>query len=181
MNIQIRFTFALAAMLAACAPTPADSVSFSGFTGEQLEVAYGALDQWCEAVGWCPVVTLDGELRIDMNSTEEYLQHGRRAGSAAHNGGDTPLSPVGSTVHVDGKFQSYPADVQWVIIAHELGHEGSDHTRYGLMNARPRAAMCIDQWAVRAWCSAVGCPQDAASTCSQELESAMVAAIDGGD
>lgn len=170
---------ALAALAAAaCAPEPAASVSFVGFTADQRTVAYDALDQWCDAVGWCPVVTLDGEMHVELITGAEYATHDRPAGSCGHNAGAVLGSAhAGVLVSVDGScFGAMGADLQWVVLAHELGHEGvREHTSTGLMRAaNPPAVGCVDSWAVRAWCRTVGgCHQDAAGTCSSEVESEM--------
>lgn len=148
-----------AAALVGCAPDPADSVSFSGFSPEQLEVAQDVLDQWCEAVGWCPIVTRDGELHVKLEATEAaYAKHGRHPKSGGYNDmqGRIYMNP----------FTTTDLEMFWTGLAHELGHEGVyGHTESGLMAQYPEVRACIDQAAVDAWCAGAGCDVDAHETC----------------
>lgn len=142
-----------------CAPDPADSVSFSGFSPAQLEVAQDVLDQWCDAVGWCPVVTRDGELHVKLEATEAaYAKHQRHPKSGGFNDGAgmVYMNPV----------VTEDLELLWTALAHELGHEGvHGHVETGLMAAYPEVRACIDQAAVDAWCAGAGCDADAHETC----------------
>jgi len=164
-----------AVFLVGCAPEPADSVSFSGFDEAQLAVAYDVLDSWCEAVDWCPVVTLDGELHVKLDW--RFERHGRRAATWGLNEGGTPLSSIGHSAFIEGPvFVQKPRDSQFVVLAHELGHEGvRGHTPLGVLSSPPVAAACVDSYAVRAWCKQQGCHQDAASTCAPGVEELLEA------
>lgn len=121
---------------------------------QKLEVIRAAFDGWCDAVGYCPEEALWSDrgrvMLVDDLPEDEYtVEHcpeGRECKTSAHNVGGDNVIVARDRVRVD------ELDALWVVIAHEIGHYCTDHTKIGLMApAQDEPIVQIDETAIRAW------------------------------
>ena len=118
-------------LLAACSSAPPESLSIDpAFSAEQRVVIDEALSQWCDSVGWCPRIELDGAAQGRIEADFDYRRHDRPEGAAAS-------STFGGTIYVDMTHWVMGKPV-WLLQAmmHEIGHYGArEHAREGIMSA----------------------------------------------
>lgn len=110
------------------------------------------VDQWCRSSAeYCPEITEDYYAAEGLLYVDPYYDaRGRKEFSAAFNDrGDQ---------HVVIRPDS-PASVAWVVLAHEIGHYGAEHTETGLMSSwvTEEQPNCLDDAAIRAWCKGQPC------------------------
>lgn len=148
----------LALLGVACgAPEPPRYVSLDNeFSIGERESIRAAIDDWCDAVGWCPeeqgwtergrFVLVDDLPESDF--TERVCPPGKTCKTSAHNDGD-------NIEIARNRPRSDSLDALWTIAAHEVGHYclPGEHTKNGLMAAAhaPADVLEIDETAVSAW------------------------------
>ena len=139
-----------------CSPTLPASVSIdTAFSQVQTAAIEDALDHWCRAVDFCPVVVPwnGGEAQI-------YADYNfRRLGlSPASQGGNN-----GDDIYLDMSSPWTPHTF-WLGVAHEIGHWGTRrHVQDGWQDSvmAPLYAynlpLCLDQKSVDLWCQQNAC------------------------
>jgi hypothetical protein len=148
---------ALALLLCACGQTPPATMTIDpGFSEAQEAVILDALDQWCDAVGWCPeLVDAPGHDGGRITPDPNYAQRMPDSRSAGFHSG--------RTVRINLEHPSVQnVDLFWAVAAHELGHFGIDGhpDQRGLMfwfHSGPPMPNCIDEASAEAWCEQQGC------------------------
>lgn len=135
-------TLSAALLVCACMPAPPGSVSIDdSLNDEQKSIVLDSIQQWCDAVGWCPLIALEGEARI--GATSHYHS---KPGSCGHENGWSQVITL--------NLNCDPSQFH-ISILHELGHYGIDgHTKCGgLMDWFLPADYPaeIDQCAIDAW------------------------------
>lgn len=154
---MILVTLALLLLLAACSNAPPATLAIDpAFSAEQRVVIDEALAQWCDSVGWCPRIELDGSAQGRIEADFNYQRHGRPDGAAAS-------SDSGGTIYVDMSHWVMNRPV-WLLqaVMHELGHYGArEHAQEGIMSADMDVgeAACLDDAAVQLWCDEQGCDE----------------------
>ncbi len=126
----------------------------SEFPEEQRETIRAAYDAWCEAEGYCPQEAIWADrgrvMLIDdlpeNEYTEKHCPPGRECTTSGHNtGGD-------NVVVARNRARGDDLGALWVVVAHEIGHYCTEHTKTGLMAAaQDEPILEIDQVAIRAW------------------------------
>lgn len=142
-------------LLAACGANPPESLVIDpAFSADQRVVIDEALAQWCDAVGWCPRIDLDGSAQGRIEADFNYRRHGLSEGGAAFNDG-------GGAIYVDMNHWVMDKPVWFMqAVMHEAGHYGAfKHAREGLMAADMGQSElpCLDDAAVRLWCDEQDC------------------------
>lgn len=152
------------AQFGCAAPLPATYSVDTEFTMDQQREVHEALQDWCDAVGWCPFEVSDGELHISVAS--DYARINDTPGSRGFETDNVSISvnPGGSAIFFQSEFLDDFPECFGVTIRHELGHVGIDqHTQMGLMKASHDLSECtqldkrVDTFARMAWCKNSGC------------------------
>lgn len=137
----------LGLMACACGQDRPDTFSIG--PGVNVDVARDAFGAWCEAVGYCPaeVAWVDGA--PGSVQFERDWQHS--ADDNGYNEGERiVLNPAATWMWGD-------AHATWFVLAHEVGHYGTDHLAAGLMaetqsfEAVIAMPLEIDDAAINAW------------------------------
>ena len=141
------------AMQMGCGPQPPpDHISISSdFSTPEAETIRSAIDDWCDAVGWCPLEVIRAErgrvLLLDDLPERKPCPVGTTCSTAANNDGDT-IKVARNRMAAEDMTQL------WVAVAHEIGHYCiRGHTGTGLMAEYHRIGdpVEIDQVAINAW------------------------------
>ena len=149
----------LLTFLAACsAPPPPSSIALDPrMTEWQVVATIDALEQWCDAVDWCPTIDANSSHRVVFQTHARYLKNGKehyfRDGleytSVAYNN-------HGGNIYIDES--AITEENWWTTIAHELGHYGiTGHTPVGMMSPVPANVFSLDRVSADAWCDEQGC------------------------